>query len=171
MHIVQHTHLLDLNIRIKPNKDQQEAYPGSVWRWLSLIATVMSGSGCWWKALWEQIEIRQDVPHDFIWRSIRIRSSDILSPNTYHHYLPLCLFSQSFGQWCEVLLCLTLTGLWDPAKRLKRVIEVNISTGAHWDFYKPTTHKRQRGKTEPVDFQLLVNEWCSSQLETARFPQ
>lgn len=83
----------------------------------------------------------------------------------------LCLFSRGLGQWCAALLCLTLTGLWDPAKRLKRVIEVNISTGAHWDIYKPTTHKWQRGKPESVDFQLLVDERCSSQLETARYSQ
>lgn len=68
----------------------------------------------------------------------------------------LSLLSSSFlEKWCEALLCLTSTGLWDPTERLKRVIEVNIFTGTHWDFYKPTTQRWKRGKTEYVYITFL----------------
>lgn len=145
------THTLIWSQYIKPIKDQQEAYPGSVWRWLCLIATVMRGSGLTEKSI---MRADRDQAECTSWLYLTGHKNEIIR-YSFSSYLS-SLSSSLLKKWCEALLCLTSTGLWDPAKRLKRVIEVNIFTGTHWDFInQPHTDEKER--KQYVDIQLLKN--------------
>lgn len=152
-----HTHTLIWSQYIKPIKDQQEAYAGSVWRWLCLIATVMRGSGLMMKSI---MGADRDQAERTSWLYLTGHKNEIIR-YSFSSYLS-SLSSSLLEKWCEALLCLTSTGLWDPAKRLKRVIEVNIFTGTHWDFYKPTTQMKTKENMLTNNFWKIWNlKWAN----------
>lgn len=81
-----------------------------------------------------------------------MRSSDILSPHTYHHYLPLCSKS-------DVRRCCA----W-PRQDYGKAEEGNRGEHIHWDtlrLHKPTTHRWKR------ENMLTSNFWKTGNLKWA----